>query len=224
MRTFAFRTRTVESSRCQQLTCRQGGIPTSRRRFPESSGHLLRNVASDAYSAVCRLGHCSACAHQRALINLEAMGTKVHEGAFFGKSVRLAPGMTLRHRPMPWLVQTVSVTPAQVCPGQSFEVAAQTGNVGLPNDSVKVLIDRVPVTRYVDQLFGNPGPREITVVAKASGGLIDSQVATVELVACPKQRTFPSARVRGEYPRAGLDPCQRPQRCRLRGRDPALYL
>lgn len=119
------------------------------------------------------------------------MGTKVHEGAFFGKSVRLVPGMTLRHRPMPWLVQTVSVTPAQVCPGQSFEVAAQTGNVGLPNDSVKVLIDRVPVTRYVDQLSGNPGPREITVVAKASGGLIDSQVATVELVACPNSGPFP---------------------------------
>lgn len=125
-------------------------------------------------------------------INLETIGNgAVHEGAFFGKLVRLAPDTKILQRSFPWLIQTIDIEPKQVCAGQSTTIDVVAKDPSGGDAPVTVLIDRVPVTSYTDQFFGIPGPRELTVVAKSADGWLESQIATVDVVESSGQEQPP---------------------------------
>ena len=117
-------------------------------------------------------------------INLATVGPAGHEGAFFGKTVRVAADVKVTHRPFPWIIGRVTVDKPAPCPGETVTVAVEATN---PFDRTKpavVSINAAPGARRLIQLpLSYTGRRAIFVSASASG-VSESQLVFVDVQAC----------------------------------------
>ncbi len=124
-------------------------------------------------------------------VNLEAAPGLRHEGTFVGKRVRVAPGVTIVHRPFPWLIRTIDVSRSSICSGETVQISVDAEN---PNDLEQapvVSINGGATNSLTEQWLGAPGPRLFAVTATGSDGMIESRTIEVKVLDCGDRPPLP---------------------------------
>lgn len=118
-------------------------------------------------------------------LHLAPVAGNSHQGTFIAKKVVVAADTAIVQRPIPWVDMVVSVSKPQVCSGESFRVSVVARDSADPTKVPTILIDGAPSAQAWDQPVGGVGKRLVPVSATMSDGAVQSQLASVQVVACP---------------------------------------
>jgi hypothetical protein len=161
-------------------------------------GNLLIGVLSDKQIPV-EAPFLGTLLAPRATISLATVAAPGHQGAFFGKSVQVAPDVVVTHRPFPSsLIVRVDVAKNPICVNETttINVVTQSLSGSTSGPQPEVTIDSLPGPRRTVQFFA-AGERNVLITA-TQNKVAESRIVPITVQACaevfPRIVVTPSVR------------------------------